>query len=599
MNWDEPLDVALAEIAAGRTADDVESETLEFKRGSGRSRDDLLKEIAQAAVCFANAGGGQLVVGVDDRVGGPDAIAGTDLAVEEVRRRIWELSRPNLTVIVNRLQTRGVTLLVIRVPESPEIHSDPQGRAPERIGRECVPMDPLAQRRKREERRGIDWSAQPSDRSLDELSRLALATVRDRLARLPDDRRTMARLTDQDLLRGLGCLDRAGRLTYAGEVLFCGPAEGAPDTIVFQSRLTPGGEPSAERVRAPLVLAFERALELVRARSAPPRPVTLPDGQLLAVEDFPDLAVREAVANALLHRDYHFAEPIQVDHSPQVLVVSSPGPLVGGVTPANILTHPSKPRNPCLAHAARTLGIAEEVGRGVDRIFREMIRSGRDAPLIESLPDRVRVSLIGGPINAQVTRLIAQMPGAERDDTDTMLVLFTLRSRRSVDAPTLSPVLQKPREEVQAVLHRLAQDSPGLIEPLRSTARRTMPKYRLRADVLRVLGTAVTYNRRTADDLDRKMVLHVREYGEVTNRTIQNLLDVSLTRARDLLQDWVKRGVLVKTSAHERGPRVTYGPGAEFPQTKVRGRRAGPDGSRDPASQADLFPNSSDPDSET
>lgn len=558
-----------------------------------------MKEIAQAAVCFANAGGGQIVVGVEDRPGGPEAITGTDLTDDEVRRRIWELSRPNLTAFVVRRQTRGVTLLVIRVPESPEIHSDPQGRAPERIGKECVPMDPMAQQRKREERRGIDWSAKPSDRSLDELSRLALATVRDRLARLPDDRRTMARLSDEDLLRSLGCLDGAGRLTHAGEVLFCEPAAGAPDTIVFQSRLTPGGEPSAERVRAPLALAFERALELVRARSAPPRPVTLPDGQLLAVEDFPDLAVREAVANALLHRDYHFAEPIHVDHSPQVLVVSSPGPLVGGVTPANILTHPSKPRNMCLARAARTLGIAEEVGRGVDRIFREMIRSGRDAPLIESLPDRVRVSLIGGPINAQVTKLVAQMPAAERDDTDTMLVLFTLRSRRSVDAPTLSPVLQKPGEEVQAVLHRLALDSPGLIEPLRSTARRTMPKYRLRADVLRMLGTAVAYNRRTADDLDRKMVSHVREYGEVTNRTIQNLLDVSLTRARDLLQDWVKRGVLVKTSAHERGPRVTYGPGPEFPKAKLRGRRAGLERATDPASQPDLFSSSPNDGSET
>lgn len=578
MTWDAELDAALEQIVAGRAADDLESQTLDFKRGSARSRDDLLKEIAQAAICFANAGGGQVVVGVDDRPGGPDAIRGTELMEDEVRRRIYELSRPQLTVFVTRRQAYGATLLVVRVPESPELHSDPQGRAPERIGRECLPMDPIAQQRKREERRGIDWSAQPSHRSLDELSLLALATVRDRLARLPDDRRSLARQSDEDLLRSLGCLDRLGRLTRAGEVLFCDPVEGGPDTIVFQSRLTPGGEPSAERVRAPLVLAFERVLELVRARSGPPRPVALPDGQLLAVEDFPDLAVREAVANALLHRDYHLAEPVHVDHSPQVLIVSSPGPLVGGVTPQNILTHPSKPRNACLARAARTLAIAEEVGRGVDRIFREMIRSGRDAPSIESLPDRVRVSLMGGPINAQVAKLVAQLPGAERDDTDTMLVLFTLRTRRSVDAPALSPVLQKPSEEVQAVLHRLAQDSPGLIEPLRSTARRSMPKYRLRSEVLRALGTAVVYHRRTADDLDRKMVSHIEEYGEITNRTVQNLLDVSLTRARDLLQDWVRRGVLVKTSAHERGPRVTYGPGPAFPNARQRSprRRKGP-----------------------
>lgn len=511
------------------------------------------------------------MIGVKDRPGGHEAISGTDLTEDEVRRRVYELSRPHLTVLVHRHMVAGAQLLVVRVPQSPEIHSDPQGRAPRRVGKDCVPMDPHDQQRLREERRGIDWSAQPSERTTDSLSHLALATVRDRLARLPDDRRLLARYSDEDLLRSLGCLDRNGRLTRAGEVLLCDPADGAPDTVVFQHRLTPGGEPRPERIRASLVLAFERTLELVRARGAPPKPITLPDGQILSVEDFPELAVREAVANALLHRDYHFPEPVHVDHSPQVLVISSPGPLVGGVTPENILTHPSKPRNPSLVRAARILGIAEEVGRGIDRIYREMIRAGRAAPSIESLVDRVRVSLIGGPINTQVARLAAQLPEAERDDTDTMLVLFTLRTRRSVDAPTLSPILQKSAAEVQAVLHRLAQDAPGLVEPVRSTARRAHPRYRLRAEVLRILGTAVSYNRRTADDLDRKMTAHVAEYGEVTNRTVQNLLDVSLTRARDLLQDWVKRGLLVKTSTHERGPGVTYGPGVEFP----RGSRAG------------------------
>ncbi len=270
------------------------------------------------------------------------------------------------------------------------------------------------------------------------------------------------------------------------------------------------------------------------------------------------------------------------------------------MTPDNILTHPSKPRNPSLARAARTLGMAEEVGRGVDRIYREMIRSGRDAPAIESFSDRVRVSLLGGPVNAQVAKLVAQLPAAERDDTDTMLVLFTLRSRRSVDAHSLVPILQKPKEEVQAVLNRLAQDSPGLVEPLRSSARRTLPRYRLRAEVLRSLGTAVAYHRRTADDLDRKMVSHVAEYREVTNRTLQNLLDVTLHRARDLLQEWVKAGVLVKTSSHERGPRVTYGPGPNFPRARTsEGRRprsrAAPEGQ---APQLDLVLRTPGPDSE-
>ena len=104
--------------------------------------------------------------------------------------------------------------------------------------------------------------------------------------------------------------------------------------------------------------------------------------------------------------------PVTIEHSPEVFAIASPGPLVAGVTPGNILTHPSTPRNPALARAARVLGLAEEVGRGVDRMFREMIRSGRDLPKIESVVDLVRVTLLGGTANAQVALIRGPAPGA-------------------------------------------------------------------------------------------------------------------------------------------------------------------------------------------
>lgn len=565
MFWERELEAAFAALRAGKLPGDVETARLDFKQ-QGRSKDDLLREVAQAVVCFANSDGGQVVVGIPNRPDAPEARWGTDLAPDEVSQRVYALSRPPLAVEVAEVEFQGARLLVVRVPRSAEIHSDPQGRAPRRVGTECVAMDPIDQQLLREERRGVDWSAAPSDRDPTEVSPFALAQARERLGRQVDDRRQLARLADADLLRALGALGADGRLTRAGEVLFCDPAPAAADTVVYQFRATPGGEPRAERIRAPMLTAFERTLQLVRDRSAPPRPVPLPNGQLLAIEDFPELAVREAVANALLHRDYQRAAPVDVEHSPNVLAISSPGPLVGGVRPDNILTHPSKPRNPLLTRAARTLGMAEEVGRGVDRMFREMIRSGRDAPLIESHVDRVRVSFVSDAPNAPITRLVAQLPESERDDTDTLLVLLTLRRRALVSAPQIAPTLQKPVEEAEAVLRRLAQDAVGLIEPSRATARRAHPSYRLRAEVLQVLGSAVAYHRRDGDVLDRKMLAHLDEYEFITNRTVQNLFDVSVQRARDLLQDWVRRGFLVKISVHGRGPGVRYGRGPAVPR---------------------------------
>lgn len=547
----EEARLALEEIAAGARAHDLESETLDFKEESP-IENQAMRDIADAALCFANGAGGTVVVGVANKVAGPSAFIGTSFTADYVKKRIHDLTEPALLTDVVSENVDGKTLLLVRVPQSPEIHADKKGRAPRRIGTDCLPMSPSEQARLREERQGVDWSAVATRRGIEDASAAALAAARGRLAVFTDNRRELANLADEQLLLQLNVSTKTGKLTRAGEILFCAvPRQHAP-RIVYQYRLTPGGEPTAiERLSGPLVLEFERVLEFIRARRHL-TPVTLPDGQQIHVEDFPDLAVREAAVNAVIHRDYHFSSAVTVDHSPEVFVVASPGPLVSGVTPENIITHPSKPRNHSLAHAARVLGFAEEIGRGVDRMYREMIRSGRDVPKIESSADYVRVTLVGGAPNTQIARYVAQLPPAERDDTDTMLVLFNLISEKHVTAQRLAPVLQKTPEEVRAILRRLAGDAASMLEPTRQSARRSNPSYRLRGEALQVLGSAVAYQRRTTDEIDRKVIAHVQEYHKVTNRTVRNLFDVSTQRAAAILGDLVDREILLKRSAARR-----------------------------------------------
>ncbi len=74
----------------------------------------------------------------------------------------------------------------------------------------------------------------------------------------------------------------------------------------------------------------------------------------------------------------------------------------------------------------------------------------------------------------------------------------------------------------------------------------------------------ISYRRRTADEIDRKVVATVSKLGQITNGVVQALLDVKVERASPILADLVDREILVKTSPHERGPRVTYGPGPRF-----------------------------------
>jgi len=568
------LDLAatLWAIESGRRAGELESQTLEFKQDKARS-EDTERDIAEAAICLANGSGGTIVLGVADRKTGSAAFTGTDLDGDHLRQSIYAATKPNLLVSVQEITHLGVRLLAVAVPEGLDVYADSKGRPYRRLGNQCQPMSPAEASSLRDDRLGIDWSTGPSDRRAEEVSPLSYATLRTVLAGLPDDRRGLADRSDLDLLRLLGLLD-GDLLNRAGEVLLLPAAPGRP-RLVYQFRPTPGGEPSAvERLDGPLVVAFARVMEVVRARlnSAP---LTLPDGQQIQLQDFPELAVREAIANGLVHRDYRLPGPVTVEHSPAVLVVTSPGPLVSGVTPENILTHPPKPRNRTLANAARVLGFAEEYGRGIDRMYVSMIRTGRGLPLIEAGQDHVSVHLVGGAPNTHIARYVAQLPTVERDDTDALLTLFHLCSTRTITPTGIAPILQRTAAEAATILGRLALDPPGMVEPARAGRRAAGgPTYKLSGSALAALGPAVTYQTRSVSETDRKVIAHVAEYGKITNRTIQNLFDLTVHRANTLLDDLIRREILVKTSIQQRGPGVEYGPGPKFPRraTKSAGR---------------------------
>ncbi|MHB1928068.1 MAG: hypothetical protein ACYDEN_06090 [Acidimicrobiales bacterium] len=69
------------------------------------------------------------------------------------------------------------------------------------------------------------------------------------------------------------------------------------------------------------------------------------------------------------------------------------------------------------------------------------------------------------------------------------------------------------------------------------------------------------------------MIAHINEYGKITNKTLQNLFDIDLWRARDILADLQQRSIIVRTSEATRGPSVEYGRGPNFPRKRARKQR--------------------------
>lgn len=229
----DDLGDALQQVMDGATANSLESETLDVKRdphtvtgrgAPGNPQARLVEELVDTVVCFANARGGRIVLGVDDRTSGPGALIGTQADPAILRNRIYGNTRPQLTVPTEEIEFGGTRLLIITVPEGLDLVTDSKGKALSRRGTSCAPLTEDARRALAHERRNPDLTARPSDRTWRDVAPSAMSQARSLLGQLVDLRSQMADLDDASLLRALNLIDRDHRLLIAGEVLFCTPS---------------------------------------------------------------------------------------------------------------------------------------------------------------------------------------------------------------------------------------------------------------------------------------------------------------------------------------------------------------------------------------
>lgn len=566
------VDEVLDAVLTGRKASELETVTLDFKT-VGRSIADTLTDLAEAAMCFANAQGGVIVVGVRDDASGAEAFVGSTLDPTKTVARIYELTEPGLIVIAEDVHYAGTTLTVITVPRSPDIHQV-GGRATERVATSCRVMSARRINVALSDRRGDDWSAKASDQPLEAVNPVAEAMARELLSQASDtERASWSRLPWPDACRRLGvAVD--GRFTNGGALLFTDV--GRIHAQYIRRAANSGLLAANDSIRGSGVSAIRRCLELIESRVKRTAILT-PGGQQLLIGELPDVAVREAVVNAFMHRDYRTPEVIQLEHTASRLRITSPGGFVPGVTVDNVLTVSSRCRNLSLSQAIRSLGLAESAGVGVDRMYASMTAIGHQPPTFHTDGITVTASLQGGPPNEPVARFVAGLPEDRRGDPDTLLILTYLLDHRTTSAARMSRIMQKSEPETEARLLELSAPGGALVERTADTARSKRGEYRLVGEAIRALGPAIAYRARSGDDTDRKIVTIVAEAGAITGRIVQTMFDVKPATASRILSDLVDRAILTKTSKAARGPGVTYGPGPKFPSRHRRRANLQPD----------------------
>lgn len=136
---------------------------------------------------------------------------------------------------------------------------------------------------------------------------------------------------------------------------------------------------------------YQRAVEMFQLYY---KPFQIIEGfERVSRERIPDAAFREAVANAIVHRDYRIGGSIQIAMFSDRIDITSPGGLPNGLTIENYLNDlVSMPRNPILANVFYRLGIIELFGTGVLRIKDAYAGTG-EKPIFKIDESRIRIIL--------------------------------------------------------------------------------------------------------------------------------------------------------------------------------------------------------------
>ncbi|MGH3025283.1 MAG: AlbA family DNA-binding domain-containing protein, partial [Gaiellaceae bacterium] len=321
--------------------------TVLAKRNVGKLRKDFLALLAETSACLANAQGGVIVLGV--RNAAPtraDAIRGVPSAYtpEGIRLAIYNGTSPALTVAVYERTVDGKRVLLIAVPIGAVVHATTAGSYKWRVEDRCEPIEPDTMRAISSARGTYDWSGELSELAPDALSAAALAAAADRLRDVGQDE--LARQADQDrgqFLRSCELLEQ-GRVRRAAVLLYGGEqalATMVPDWgAILTTAASSGSEGTVllrreDARRRPLVLLIEDVL----ARLAGLTQVDafrIGAAEVRLVDFEPDV-VRELVANAFAHRDWEQPGVIDIGHSPDALLVSSPGDLLPTLHPDRLL----------------------------------------------------------------------------------------------------------------------------------------------------------------------------------------------------------------------------------------------------------------------
>ncbi len=275
------------------------------------------------------------------------------------------------------------------------------------------------------------------------------------LSRVKSERRNLAdNVSDDEILELMG-VTSDGTPTLAGLMTFskypqtyfpqlCITAVALPGTEMGETGTDGERFIDNKRITGAIPDMLEEAVEFVRTNS---RTKTIIDdnGKRVDKNEYPIKAVREAILNALVHRDYSiYTEntPIRIEMYRDRMEVTNSGGLYGKISiDALGKVHPET-RNAALANMLELLNITENRYSGIPTMRREFLNAGLPAPNFSVIHGEFKVVMRNGYLNNSDSIEDSILNFCEIPRSRAELIEFTGKSRNYVVKQLIAPLVE-------------------------------------------------------------------------------------------------------------------------------------------------------------
>jgi ATP-dependent DNA helicase RecG len=531
----------------------TEMKSLRFLTG----RNVAWKELAKDCVCFANAQGGRILIGIEDGEYAPPPHQIVDRSqLERIQKRVGELTvNVRLAVRILQFGETGGEFLEIAVSRAESAASTSDGRYYLRVGDTCKPLVGDDIHRLMNERAAQPWETLttlhvPHFQTDARLLRAFTEKIRESERVKPSVREK----TNDELLSHY-YLTIDGLLTNLG-ILCVGRREdrarlGAAPVIQF-IKYDENGQKTRKIAWDDYSCSPMELVESVWNDIADFRELyEIPDGLWRSpVSAFDQRVVRELLVNALVHRPYTQRGDIFLNLYPDRLEIVNPGLLPLGVTPRNIL-HQSVRRNNELARVFHDLGLMEREGSGFDLMYEILASQGRAIPEVREAADRVEVIIGRRIIKPEIIGLMERMNTSFPLRQREKITLGILAQHEAMTASELAQALELTESKsVNNWLGRLPEWKVVL-----TTGRTKGARYHVNPEALRKLNyyphttlTRIEPHRLSAlvlEDVQRYPGssigdIHERIGSEINRRLLRQVIE-QLCQSGDIMKRGEKR----------------------------------------------------------